>query len=150
MTFQQIVKRLQDRSTRVVAKATGLTEQTVSGIKTGKRTNPTLETLQRLQEYFEIEDYEKTDPLPLVDEAIGYLENLAATISRAEFDLLDEGVRYYGAHQHLFDAIDAINYNESNVVYTPDGGRAPMHSGWVNNRLREQLKVALTKRAEVK
>jgi transcriptional regulator with XRE-family HTH domain len=53
MTFTEIVKRLQDRRIRVIAQATGLSEQTLSSIKNGHQTNPTLETLEKLMRYFE-------------------------------------------------------------------------------------------------
>lgn len=52
--LDEIVKRLKDRRIDKVAAATGLSRTTIAEIRDGKQTNPTLETVQKLWKYFEV------------------------------------------------------------------------------------------------
>ena len=51
----EIVHLLQDRNLTVIAGVTGLSYQTVWRIARGKTDNITLDTLKRLNDYFEME-----------------------------------------------------------------------------------------------
>jgi predicted transcriptional regulator len=53
MKPEEITKRLQDRSTGAVAKATGIGICTISMMRQGKIKNPRYETLRKLSEYFQ-------------------------------------------------------------------------------------------------
>lgn len=51
MTLEQIREALRDRTITVVARATGLHENTIYRIASGQNTNPSLRTLTILSEY---------------------------------------------------------------------------------------------------
>lgn len=51
MTIEQIVKALQDRNLKEVARQTGIHHVTLSRIKNGHHTNPRYETVVKLAEY---------------------------------------------------------------------------------------------------
>jgi transcriptional regulator with XRE-family HTH domain len=53
LTLDKIVGLLKDRRLDIVSDATGVHRNTLSGIRTGKITNPTYETVKRLSEYFD-------------------------------------------------------------------------------------------------
>jgi DNA-binding phage protein len=51
VSLEKIRKALEDRNLAKVAAQTGLHENTVRAIASGKNTNPTLETIERLVKY---------------------------------------------------------------------------------------------------
>ncbi len=51
MRLEEIIARLQDRRLYRVAEATGLSYQTIRTIVNGKNKNPTIETVQLLEDY---------------------------------------------------------------------------------------------------
>jgi transcriptional regulator with XRE-family HTH domain len=53
LTLDKIVGLLKDRRLDIVSDATGIHRNTLSGIRAGKITNPTYETVKRLSEYFD-------------------------------------------------------------------------------------------------
>jgi len=54
VTIEEIRKRLDDRQLSKVAKATGLSTQTLWRIRQGKDTNVRFDTAYRLAQYFEL------------------------------------------------------------------------------------------------
>lgn len=52
MTLEQIKDALQDRRIDKVMEVTGLSRPTISAIRDGVNTNPTLDTLEKLTKYF--------------------------------------------------------------------------------------------------
>jgi len=50
-TLERIKRALSDRNLAKVAAQTGLHENTIRAIATGKNTNPTLQTIEKLTEY---------------------------------------------------------------------------------------------------
>ena len=54
LTPEEITKKLQDRSTGAVSKATGIGMATVSMLRQGKIKNPRFETLKKMSDYFRI------------------------------------------------------------------------------------------------
>jgi DNA-binding Xre family transcriptional regulator len=52
MDVEEVSEALKDRKLNVVAEATGLTPNTLSEIKNGRATNPTIKTLKALSDYF--------------------------------------------------------------------------------------------------
>ena len=53
MTLEQILMALQDRRLSVIAKATGLSVQTLRRFRDGKAMRPAHDTMQRLTAYLE-------------------------------------------------------------------------------------------------
>lgn len=51
--FDEIVRKLQDRSPKKLSEETGLSMVEICRIKKGHVKNPRIETLQKLSEYFE-------------------------------------------------------------------------------------------------
>jgi len=52
LTLDKIKHLLEDRRLDVVSKATGIHRNTLSGIRDGRATNPTYDTIRKLSEYF--------------------------------------------------------------------------------------------------
>jgi len=53
LTLDKIKHALADRRLDVVSKATGIHRNTLSGIRDGRATNPTYDTIRKLSEYFD-------------------------------------------------------------------------------------------------
>ena len=53
LTIEQIKQRLQDRNIKAVAKALGISRQTISAIKSGKNAAPSYQTVKALSDYLE-------------------------------------------------------------------------------------------------
>lgn len=51
LTIEQIKQRLQDRNLEAVARATGVSRQTISSIKNGKAKMPSYQTIKILSDY---------------------------------------------------------------------------------------------------
>ena len=49
---EEIRRKLKDRRLYMVAKATGITYQTLLDIREGKTMNPTIMTVEKIKEYF--------------------------------------------------------------------------------------------------
>ena len=52
LTLDKIKHLLEDRRLDVVSRATGIHRNTLSGIRDGRATNPTYDTIRKLSEYF--------------------------------------------------------------------------------------------------
>ena len=50
--LEEIRRKLKDRRLYMVAKATGITYQTLLDIREGKTRNPTILTVEKIKEYF--------------------------------------------------------------------------------------------------
>jgi transcriptional regulator with XRE-family HTH domain len=59
LTIEQIKIRLSDRNLSAVAKKTGLSRQTISGIANGTAQKPSYETVKILSDYLEASDESK-------------------------------------------------------------------------------------------
>ena len=53
LTLDKIKHLLADRRLDMVSKATGIHRNTLSGIRDGRATNPTYDTIRKLSEYFD-------------------------------------------------------------------------------------------------
>ena len=53
LTLDKIRHLLSDRRLDMVSKATGIHRNTLSGIRDGRATNPTYDTIRKLSEYFQ-------------------------------------------------------------------------------------------------
>ena len=52
LTLDKIKRLLADRRLDVVSKATGIHRNTLAGIRDGRATNPTYDTIRKLSDYF--------------------------------------------------------------------------------------------------
>lgn len=53
LTIENIRQKLQDRNLEAVAKATGISRQTLSSIKNGKAKMPSYQTIKTISDYLE-------------------------------------------------------------------------------------------------
>lgn len=53
LTIEEIKNRLHDRNIKAVAKAVGVSRQTISNIKNGKNTTPAYQTVKAISDYLE-------------------------------------------------------------------------------------------------